>query len=80
MFEYNRDSSGGTYMKELKEFATLVFAAQKRLDYVSLMRARDYHEDMVITEKMYPAYIKLYKELNYLIRCYNREYQKERLS
>lgn len=65
-------------MKELKEFATLVFDARKSLDYKSIMKARDYHEGMVITAKMYPVYIKLYKELNYLIRAYNKEYLKER--
>ena len=38
---------------KLKEFATLVFDARKKLDYVSLMKARNYHESMTVTQKMY---------------------------
>lgn len=61
---------------KLKEFATLVFDARKKLDYVSLMKARNYHESMTVTQKMYPVYIKLFRELNYLINQYNLEFSK----
>ena len=61
---------------KLKEFASLVFNARKKFDYVSLMKARDYHEKMVITQKMYPVYIKLYRGLNDLIKQNNLEFQK----
>ncbi len=67
-------------MNELKEFATLVFEARKKQDYVSIMKARDYHEKMLVTKKMYPVYIKLFKELNYLIRSYNSKYNREHLT